>query len=118
MSSSQEAEACLKDTQDLQDQVALLMSQATCDMRRRIRRTASVVVGRLVCAATVEHSDEKALTDYVSNPTGKCKLQDLLDQLGSQESPDDFAHAFDKLHSYRCGEKGFSARTSTLVWHL
>lgn len=116
MLSSQEA--CLNDTQDLQDQVALLMRQATCDMQRRIRRTASFVVGRLVCSAAIEHSDEKALTDYMSNPTRKCKLQDLLNQLGSQESPEDFAHAFDELHNCRCGEKGFSARTSTLVWHL
>lgn len=94
-------EACLV-TQDLQDQVALLMRQATCDMQRRIRRTASLVVGRLVCAATVEHSDKKALTDFISNPTRKCKLQDLLNQAGSQESPEDFARTFDEMYSDSC----------------
>lgn len=102
MLDSQEAKARLKDIQDLQDQVALLMRQATCDMQRQIQRTASLVVGRLVCAATADRSHEKALTNYISNPMRICKLRNFLSQAGSQASPEDFAHLFDEICSDRC----------------
>lgn len=92
--SSQEAQACFKDVQDLQDQIDLLWRQAICNMQRQIQRTASLVVRRFVCPATVEHSHGQPLTDYLSSPVRKCKLRDLLNQADSQGSPEDFAHMF------------------------
>ena len=83
-------------------------------MQQRIQSTTSLVVGRLVRAATVQQSDKKALTTYVSTPLRKCKLRDRLGKAGSQESPEHFAEHFDEMYRHRCGERCFSAVCSTI----
>ena len=114
MLSSQEAEAQLDDEPDLQTQVVNLRDrldvftrQVASDVQKRIQHTATLVVGRLVRAASTrqdEESDKNALTNYVSAPLRKCKIRDWLHTAGSQQSPEAFAEKFDGMYSDRCGE--------------
>ena len=124
--SSQEAEAQIEIEPDLQtqvvnlrDQLDLFTRQVASDMQERIQHTATLVVGRLVRAASTrqdEESDKNALTNYVSTPLRKCKIRDWLVTAGSQQSPEAFAEKFDGMYSDRCGEQSFFAVVASVVY--
>ena len=81
-------------------------------MEERIQHTATLVVGRLVRAASAREdaeSDKKALTNCISAPLSKCGIRDWLQTAGSQQSPEAFAEKFDGVYSDRCGEQSFFA---------
>ena len=97
MLSSQEAEAQLDDEPDLQtqvvnlrDQIDVFARQVASNMQERIQYTATLVVGRLVRAASTrqdEESDKNALTNYVSTPLRKCRIGSIQQVPSSHQKP-------------------------------